>query len=59
MMAKDQQASLRKGWMCNVLLTVVIPQGQYEILYNTSNYREIGVNEVWMWIFEWTIVNRF
>ena len=25
----------------------------------TSNYRKTGVNEVWMQIFEWAIVNRF
>ena len=25
----------------------------------TSNYRETGVNKVWMWLIEWAIVNRF
>ena len=27
--------------------------------YITSNYRKTGVNGVWMWIFEWAIINRF
>ena len=25
----------------------------------TSNHRKIGVNEAWIWIFEWAIENRF
>ena len=25
----------------------------------TSNYRKRAVNGVWMWVFEWAIVNRF
>ena len=31
---------------------------KYNVDNITSNYRKMGANVVWMWIFEWTVVQN-
>ena len=33
--------------------------GQVNSTFVTSNYRKTGANGVWMWLYEWAIVNKF
>ena len=50
----------QKEWNDFWILSFVLAGNNiYSNMFIISNYLKTGVNGVWMWLFEWAIVNRF